>query len=92
MDTTVSKWGNSLGIRIPAAIVQSSGISDGDKMDISYTPDGSIIIQKKKKDKSELKAFGILHRFAAPDLIAKEKDAFGMAMEGKYGKGKKDAH
>lgn len=55
MDTTVSKWGNSLGIRIPAAIVQSSGISDGDKMDISYTPDGSIIIQKKKKDKSNLK-------------------------------------
>ena len=53
MIATVSRWGNSLGIRIPADIANSSGINDGDKVDITRRPDGSIVIQKKKKDKKK---------------------------------------
>ncbi len=61
--------------------IASSGISEGDKVEITGNPDGSIVIQKKKKDASQLKAFGVLHRFANPELISLEDDAFAMAME-----------
>ena len=92
MIATVSRWGNSLGIRIPADIANSSGINDGDKVDITRRPDGSIVIQKKKKDKTDLKAFGMLHNYANPELIPLEKNAFGLAMEEKYGKVEKDVY
>lgn len=92
MIATVSRWGNSLGIRIPADIANSSGINDGDKVDITRRPDGSIVIQKKKKDKTDLKAFGMLHKYANPELIPLEKNAFGLAMEEKYGKVEKDVY
>lgn len=87
MVVTVSKWGNSIGIRIPSDIIVATGISEGDKVEISGRPDGSIIIRKKNKDMAQLKAFGVLHRYANPELIPLENKAFGMAMEEKYGKG-----
>ena len=87
MIATVSKWGNSLGIRIPSEIVMATGICDGDKVEITGRPDGSFVIQKKKKDATQLKAFGVLHRYANPNLIPLEDKSFGMAMEERYGKG-----
>ena len=86
MIATVSKWGNSLGIRIPSDLVEAAGISEGDKIELTESSDGSIVLQKKKKSASQLKGFGVLHRFADPDLIPLENQAFGMAMEEKYGK------
>ena len=88
MVVTVSKWGNSIGIRIPSDITVATGISEGDKVEISGHPDGSIIIRKKDKYTAQLKAFGVLHRYANPELIPLEDKSFGMAMEEKYGKGK----
>ena len=40
-------------------------------------------LQKKKKSASQLKGFGALHRFADPDLIPLENQAFDLAMEEK---------
>ena len=88
MIVTVSKWGNSLGIRIPSDIAVATGISEGDKVEISGCHDGSIIIRKKNKDAAKLKAFGVVHRHANPELIPLEDKVFGMAMKEKYGKGK----
>ena len=42
--------------------------------------------RKQMKDRTELKAFGILHEYANPDLIPLEKHAFELAMEEKYGR------
>ncbi len=42
--------------------------------------------QKGMKDRTELKAFGMLHKYANPDLIPLEKNAFNLAMEEKYGR------
>ena len=47
---------------------------------------------RNKKDNTELKAFGLLHEYANPDLIPFEKNAFGLAMEEKYGRAKGDVH
>lgn len=75
--------GNSIGIRIPSDLVEAAGISEGDKIEMTERSDGSIVLQKKKKSASQLKGFGVLHRFADPDLIPLENQAFGLAMEEK---------
>jgi antitoxin MazE len=30
----VAKWGNSLGVRLPVALVQALGISEGDELEV----------------------------------------------------------
>lgn len=46
MTTQISKWGNSLGIRIPKAILEESGIGINDEVTISCK-EGAIIIKKR---------------------------------------------
>ncbi len=53
---------------------------------MTETADGSIMIRKRKKEKSQLKTLGMLHEYANPDLIPLEKDAFALAMKEKYSK------
>ena len=45
MLTTISKWGNSLGIRIPKSILNASGIKEMDDVTVSVR-DNQIIITK----------------------------------------------
>ena len=42
---TISKWGNSLGIRLPEIFASALGLSAGDMVDLSLR-DNSLIIQK----------------------------------------------
>ncbi len=66
MSITISKWGNSLGIRIPAAVADALSIRNGDTMNYELKND-SIILSKKissrqlfeefyKKDFSQINA------------------------------------
>jgi antitoxin MazE len=34
----VSKWGNSLAVRLPVALVQELGIQDGDELQLKASP------------------------------------------------------
>lgn len=52
MGVTVSKWGNSLGIRIPVAIVDLLSIRNGDT--INYELQGDKVIFSKKKTTRQL--------------------------------------
>lgn len=55
MKTMARKWGNSVGIRIPASMANSIEISDGTPIDVEL--DGEkIIITRKKYDLNELLA------------------------------------
>lgn len=45
MLTTISKWGNSLGVRIPKTILNASGIREMD--DVSVSVEGNRIIIEK---------------------------------------------
>ena len=45
MLTTISKWGNSLGVRIPKNILSASGIREQD--DVMVSVDGNRIIVTK---------------------------------------------
>ena len=45
--TTVRKWGNSAGIRIPKKVLESSNLSVDDKLEI-VTFEGGITFKKRK--------------------------------------------
>ena len=49
MQTTIVKWGNSQGIRLPKHILNSANLSDRDAVEI-YVEGDKIIIKKSKKD------------------------------------------
>ncbi|MGH8290426.1 MAG: AbrB/MazE/SpoVT family DNA-binding domain-containing protein [Steroidobacteraceae bacterium] len=42
----VSKWGNSLAIRLPAAVVQALGLKEGDRIEIHAAGSRTFEIEK----------------------------------------------
>ncbi|MBU5355244.1 AbrB/MazE/SpoVT family DNA-binding domain-containing protein [Paenibacillus barcinonensis] len=56
MSTTVQKWGNSLGIRIPAHIADKIEVRQGTEVELIVSDDRKLIIvpQKKKPTLEEL--------------------------------------
>ena len=46
MTTTVRKWGNSAGVRIPKHVLESSNINIDDSLDVESF-EGMIILKKK---------------------------------------------
>lgn len=49
MSTTVQKWGNSLGIRIPAQIAERIAVGQGSEVDLIVGDDHTLIVVPKKK-------------------------------------------
>ena len=54
MNSTIQKWGNSQGIRIPKIILEQSGIAENDKVEI-IVKDNSIILKKANKQHMTVK-------------------------------------
>jgi len=53
MLANISKWGNSLGIRIPLSIAKQVGISEGEPVELTVE-NNHILIQKKYRLESLL--------------------------------------
>lgn len=51
MTTTIVKWGNSRGIRLPKPFLESLDLKDNDIVDV-LTENGKIIIQKSRRSKT----------------------------------------
>lgn len=49
MQTTIQKWGNSQGIRIPKAFLEALGMMENDLVDLNRVDD-NIVITKVKKE------------------------------------------
>ena len=45
MNLQVSKWGNSLAMRLPAEVVRRFGLREGDSLDAQLTVDGAVTIR-----------------------------------------------
>lgn len=45
----VSKWGNSLAIRLPAAVVKALELKEGDEIEVSIKGDRSIEVERDKR-------------------------------------------
>lgn len=43
----VSKWGNSLAVRLPVAVVQALGLGEGDDIEIYAASDRALRVSKK---------------------------------------------
>lgn len=48
MQTTIIKWGNSQGIRLPKVLLESVNLASNDLVDV-IVKDGNIIIKKSEK-------------------------------------------
>ncbi len=59
----VSKWGNSLAVRLPAAVVEALGLKEGDEIEISIAGRHDF---KVARDRSREKALASLRRLARP--------------------------
>jgi antitoxin MazE len=47
-ETTVSKWGNSLAVRIPQAIAKQARLNEGDFVALALDRDGSIVLRSAR--------------------------------------------
>jgi len=45
MDLQIAKWGNSLALRIPSAVVRQLGLRDGDTVRAQVMADGALAIR-----------------------------------------------
>jgi antitoxin MazE len=55
-ESTISKWGNSLAIRIPLAVARQAGLEEGDSVTLVPDPKGGIALRpvRRKYELSEL--------------------------------------
>jgi len=45
----ISKWGNSLGLRVPRDVAARVGLTEGARVDIETSDDGRIIITRSRR-------------------------------------------
>jgi antitoxin MazE len=45
----ISKWGNSLGVRVPKDVAARAGLTEGARVDIEATEDGRVVISRSKR-------------------------------------------
>jgi antitoxin MazE len=45
----LSKWGNSLAVRIPQAIVKEARLEEGDQLSLDLAGDGSIVLRPQHR-------------------------------------------
>jgi len=53
MQTTIVKWGNSQGIRLPKFLLDSVNLTDNDTVEVTATDDTIIIKKSESKRKRE---------------------------------------
>jgi antitoxin MazE len=55
-ETTISKWGNSLAVRIPQSDAREASLNDGDCLEMDIDSDGNIVLRSAhpKYDLTEL--------------------------------------
>ena len=54
MNIQISKWGNSLALRIPSELLKEAHLKEGDSVSVTMTPDGAIALRSNKTDRKSL--------------------------------------
>jgi len=52
----VAKWGNSLAVRLPKALVEALGLKAGDELSVIAASRGEIVVEKRDRRAEFLKA------------------------------------
>jgi antitoxin MazE len=48
-DTQISKWGNSLAVRIPLILAREVRLAEGDRLTLDLATDGSIVLRPARR-------------------------------------------
>ena len=48
-ETQLSKWGNSLAVRIPRAIASEARLAEGDRVSLELANDGSVVMRSSRR-------------------------------------------
>ncbi|MGD0871902.1 MAG: AbrB/MazE/SpoVT family DNA-binding domain-containing protein [Bryobacteraceae bacterium] len=48
-DARLWKWGNSLAVRIPRAVVKEARLAEGDRLSLDLAGDGSIVLRPRHR-------------------------------------------
>ena len=63
MAVTVSRWGNSLAVRIPSMVAEKAALAEGDAVEISVSRQGQVVIASIDKPPD----FGALYKMITPE-------------------------
>ena len=72
MNIQVGKWGNSLGVRIPAALAKDLGLHDGSELDLQQIA-GSLVLKPVPKEPIAYSLEEMLSQ-VTPESIHEETD------------------
>ncbi len=50
MSAVISRWGNSLAVRIPVTVAEKAKIFEGDAVEVSVSRQGRLIIESVRKE------------------------------------------
>ena len=49
MNAKISRWGNSIAVRIPRSVVDQSGLHEGDTVSVTVAADGSVVLRPAQR-------------------------------------------
>jgi len=67
----VSRWGNSLAVRLPKALVEQLGLKEGDQLNVVAAKDGAVEVETKEAQRRRA-----VERMAARDWRLPENYRF----------------
>jgi antitoxin MazE len=71
----VAKWGNSLAVRLPAAVVQALGLKEGDEIDIHIADAREFAVARKPGRAELLKRLRAFRGRLPPDFKLDREEA-----------------
>ena len=66
MATTIQKWGNSLGIRIPKSIAEQAQLENGTEVEFEAS-DGVLTIRPRRRRRKKYKLADLLAKMKGPN-------------------------
>lgn len=63
----VSKWGNSLAVRLPKALVDRLGLEEGDELSVVDAVERTLVVEKEDRRKAALERVAALNWTLPPD-------------------------
>ena len=63
----VSKWGDSLAVRLPKTLVEKMGLSAGDELNIVDVVERTLVVRKQDRRKAALERLATLNWTLPPD-------------------------
>lgn len=74
---SLKKWGNSIGIRIPAALLREAHLEPGETLEVTVNKDGAILLTPaKSRQESWLEQFNAIADASSRDEIQEFPNQF----------------